>query len=300
MRVVIAIKPGAKCEWIEAALRLLPSSDRLDIVLVSAAHIPGPPLTSPGRRACGLYWAALGALRTEAEEGAKRTTDVLRQQLAQRASHVAVRVLTSRPANAIVQAATVWGAELILTGSPSCGAFERGFLGSVSADVVRMALCPVLVAGPRIGQIRRVLAATDGSVHAEAALRFLAGLPVLATAEVRVCAITEASSSGWVAPLFARWRQTHAISPHIEQQHRTAFRSLARAQEILARFSCPAQTSLRVGDVRHELTDELERWAPDLLVLGARGRTARPDVTLGSLTEMLLGRAPCPSLVVRA
>ena len=52
--------------------------------------------------------------------------------------------------------------------------------------------------------------------------------------------------------------------------------------------------------MRHELTDELERWGPDLLVLGARGRTAGPDVALGSLTETLLGRAPCPSLIVRA
>jgi nucleotide-binding universal stress UspA family protein len=239
-------------------------------------------------------------MRTDAECAARRVTDRIRQRLTARGVRVGVRIVATRPPAAVVQAAEAWGADLILIGAPSGGALGRVFLGSVPADVVRMALCPVLVAGPRIGQIRRVLAATDGSLHAEAALRFLAALPLLPSAEVRVCAIAEASSSGWIAPLFARWRQTQGISPHIEQQHRTALRSLARAQEILARFSCPAQTSLRTGEVRHEMTDELERWTPDLLVLGARGRTAGPDVALGSLTETLLGRASCPSLVVRA
>jgi len=299
MRVVIAVKPGTGGEWIEDALCRLPLPDPLDIVLVSAVHIPRPPLTSPGRHARRLYWAALGALRKEAEQGAKRTTDLLQQQFARRAARVAVRILAARPAIAIVQAATVWGAELILTGGPSRGALGRALLGSVPADVVRMAACPVLVAGPRVGQMQRVLVATDGSLHAEAALRFLAALPVLPSSEVRVCAIAEVSSPGWVAPLLTRWRQTHEV-PHTELQHRAALRSLARAQAILAASSCRAQTSLRTGDVRHELTDELGCWGPDLLVLGARGRTAGPDVALGSLTETLLGRAPCPSLIVRA
>jgi nucleotide-binding universal stress UspA family protein len=300
MRVVIAVKPGTGCEWIEAALRLLPLPDPLDIVLVSAVHIPRPPLTSPGRHARRLYWAALGALRTEAEQVAKRTTDLIQQRFASRAARVTVRILAARPAIAIVQAATVWGAELILTGGPSRGALGRALLGSVSADVVRTAGCPVLVAGPRVGQIQRVLAATDGSLHAEAALRFLAALPVLPSSEVRVCAIAEVSSPGWVAPLLTCWRQEHEVARLTERQHRAALRSLARAQTILAGSPCRTQTSLRTGEVRHELTEELERWGPDLLVLGARGRTAGPDVALGSLTETLLGRALCPSLVVRA
>ncbi len=235
MRVVIAVKPGTGGEWIEAALRRLPLPDPLDIVLVSAVHIPRPPLTSPGRHARGLYWAAVGVLRTEAERAAKRTTDLLQQRLARRASRVAVRILAAQPAIAIVQAATAWGAELILTGGPSRGALGRALLGSVPADVVRMAACPVLVAGPRVGQMRRVLAATDGSLHAEAALRFLAALPVPPSSEVRVCAIAEVSSPGWVAPLLTRWRQKHE-PPHTELQHRAALRSLARAQAILAGF----------------------------------------------------------------
>ena len=109
MRVVIAVKPGTGGEWIEDALCRLPLPDPLDIVLVSAVHIPRPPLTSPGRHARRLDRAALGALRKEAEQGAKRTTDLLQQQFARRAARVAVRILAARPAIAIVQAATVWG-----------------------------------------------------------------------------------------------------------------------------------------------------------------------------------------------
>ena len=38
----------------------------------------------------------------------------------------------------------------------------------------------------------------------------------------------------------------------------------------------------------------------DLLVVGARGRTAGSTVPLGRVTESLLHQAPCPTLVYRA
>jgi nucleotide-binding universal stress UspA family protein len=300
MRIVIALKPDGDSDWIDAALGLLPLPDALDVLLLSAIHIPRPPLTSPGGNARRLYWAALGAMRADAEDAVRCLTETVRRRLALRGARVAVRMVTARPAAAIVAAAAAWGADLILTGSPSRGALGRAILGSVSVDVVRMASCPVLVTGRPAGQVQRVLVATDGSVHAEAALRFLAGLPVRLPPEVRVCAVAELAHPGWVARFLDRWRRRRAVPPHAEQQNRIALRSLARAQDILGGLACPIQTSLRVGDVRRELADELERWAPDLLVFGARGRTAGPDVALGSVAETLLARMACPSLVVRA
>jgi nucleotide-binding universal stress UspA family protein len=56
---------------------------------------------------------------------------------------------------------------------------------------------------------------------------------------------------------------------------------------------------VRHGDAGRELADEVHRWVPDLLVVGARGRTAGREVALGSVTESLLRQAKCPTLVFR-
>jgi nucleotide-binding universal stress UspA family protein len=85
-----------------------------------------------------------------------------------------------------------------------------------------------------------------------------------------------------------------------EMEKQTALRAMARAQGILGDLSREIQSSLRTGDAGHELADEVSRWIPDLLVIGARGRTAGPNVPLGSVAELLLRATRCPTLVVRA
>jgi nucleotide-binding universal stress UspA family protein len=192
----------------------------------------------------------------------------------------------------------VWGADLILTGSSGRGAVSRALLGSVSDEVVRSAPCPVLVAKRWVASLQRVLLATDGSRHAEAALRFVAKLPVPASTEVRVCVVSEALPRPSI-PLLSRGQHKNMLLvADIEKQ--SALRSMARARAILADLWGGVQSSVRAGDPGHELTDEVNRWVPDLLVLGARGRTAGPNVSLGSVAEVVLRATRCPTLVVRA
>ena len=73
----------------------------------------------------------------------------------------------------------------------------------------------------------------------------------------------------------------------------------ALAASFPVALACPIESSVRYGDARRELTAEVRRWAPDLLVLGARGRTAGRGVRLGRVAEMLLRQARCPTLVYR-
>ena len=91
---------------------------------------------------------------------------------------VSTRLLEGRPASEIVRSATADGVDLIILGARGHGTFERLLLGSVSAEVVDLAPCPVLVA--RHSASGRVLAGADGSPDAQLALDFLAGLRPLA------------------------------------------------------------------------------------------------------------------------
>lgn len=297
MRLLVALQPHADPGWVAEGIRIFPLSDPLDIVLVSALDVPRPPLTSPGPAARRLYGGAIAGLRRHAQQGAEVVVEAVHAALRPRAASVAVRILDDRPVPAILHAARAWSADLILVGSSGRGALGRAILGSVSHEVVRAAPCPVLVAKRRVTRFERMLVATDGSLTAEAALRFVAGLPVPPTAELRVCAVSEAPEVP--APIPGRDARAAALLLLAETEKRTAVQAVTQALGILTPLPCPIQSSVRHGDAGRELADEVHRWVPDLLVVGARGRTAGREVPLGRVTESLLRQAPCPTLVYR-
>jgi nucleotide-binding universal stress UspA family protein len=296
MRVVVALQPDADPAWVAEGISMFPLTDPLELVVVCALDVPRPPLTSPGPAARRLYGGAIAGLRREAEQGAEAVIETVRTALRPRAGSVAARVVDGRPVPVILHAARSWNADLILMRGSGRGALGRAILGSVPDEVVRAAPCPVLVAKRRVARCDRMLVATDGSLHAEAALRFVAALPVPPTAELRVCAVSEAPEG---PPWPGRDGRTATLLLLAETERRMAVQAVTKALDILTALSCPIQSSVRHGDAGRELADEVRRWAPDLLVIGARGRTAGPTVALGRVTESLLREAPCPTLVYR-
>src|SRR5262245_9840069 len=284
MRVVIEVEPHADPGWAAEGLATLPLTDPLEVVLVSALDVPRPPLTSPGPAARRLYAGAITGLRREAAQCAEAVIETLRPALRPRAASVAVRIVDGRPVPTILDAATAWNADLILVRSNDRGLIGRTLLGSVSGDVVRAAPCPVLVVKRRVTRFERMLVATDGSLHAEAAVRFVATLAVPPTAELRVCAVSETPDA---VPGTGRDGRAAMLVLLTETETRTAVHAVTSALDILAALACPIQSSVRHGDARRELTEEVRRWVPDLLVLGARGRTAARDAPLGRVTETL-------------
>jgi nucleotide-binding universal stress UspA family protein len=295
MRVIVALEPHADPTWATEGIRSFPLTDPLEVVLVSALDVPRPPLTSPGPAARRRYDGAIAGLRREAQQAAERTCETLRAELSPRAASVAVRIVDGRPVPTILIAARSWNADLVLVGSSRRHRLSRALLGSVSDEVVRAAPCPVLVANRGVARFARMLLATDGSLHAEAALRFVAGLPVPPTVELRVCAVSEMPE---ILPGPSHHRDG-TLDLLVETEKRTAVRAVATALDILTELSCPMQSSVRHGDAGRELADEVRRWVPDLLVVGARGRTAGTEVALGRVTESLLRHAACPTLVYR-
>jgi nucleotide-binding universal stress UspA family protein len=288
VRVVIALEPDADPGWAAECLRTVPLTDPLDIVVVSALDVPRPPLTSLAPGARSLYRGATASLRRSAQQGAEMAVEALAAALRPRAASVAVRIVDGRPVPTILLAAQSWNADLILVGASHRGALGRAVLGSVSDEVVRAAPCPVLVAKRPVLRLERMLVATDGSLQAEAAVRFVATLPVPPTVELRICAVAE-MPEGRAATLLLL----------VETEKQTTVQAVTRAFEILTVLSCPLQSSVRHGDAGRELVEEVRRWVPDLLVVGARGRTAGSGVPLGRVTESLLRQAPCPTLVYR-
>jgi nucleotide-binding universal stress UspA family protein len=58
------------------------------------------------------------------------------------------RFMSGVPAEQLAELADQEDAEMIVVGSGAGGAFERGFLGGVSHDLIGLAHCPVVVVPP--------------------------------------------------------------------------------------------------------------------------------------------------------
>lgn len=101
--------------------------------------------------------------------------------------HVEATLLLGRAASVIVEEARRMAADVVVIGSHGHGTVASALLGSVSAEVVDHAPCPVLVA--RKTTLTKVVLATDGSDGARQAEDLVASWPFLASLPVRVVSV---------------------------------------------------------------------------------------------------------------
>jgi len=138
---------------------------------------------------------------------------------------------------------------------------------------------------------KKILLATDGSSHAEEALKYARDLALRDNAQVIVVHATPPVPAYMGEP----WRQqfiSHNVAEG-EQVVEAAVEKLRKAGvdvivEVLE--GPPADAVLRVADVRQ----------CDLIVMGSRGRGELSSLLLGSVSHRVLSHAHVPVLVVRA
>jgi nucleotide-binding universal stress UspA family protein len=132
----------------------------------------------------------------------------------------------------------------------------------------------------------RILVATDGSIGADAAMKWLGSFPLPENAAVEVI-----SASGLPfaaeAMIAKGWRQLLAESERVVDQ--------ARAR-LAERWTTVAARTLD-GDARDAIIAAAKQGKADLIVLGARGLGAVASFLLGSVSLAVGRDAPCPVLV---
>lgn len=204
-----------------------------------------------------------------------------------------------RAASAIVAEAKRWEADLVVAGSRGHGPIEAVLLGSVAAEVVDHAPCPVLVA--RSGRVRASIVAEDGSNGAATARATLIAFPGLAGDSVCVTSVVHVAapaSSGITATVRETARAEHA--KEVAAAWKDCETVSDRAAAALEAAGIPASTAVREGDPAHEILGQAQDLGADLIVLGSRGRTGLARVLLGSVARNVLLHAPMSVLVARA
>jgi nucleotide-binding universal stress UspA family protein len=208
------------------------------------------------------------------------------------------RLGVGRPATLIVELASELRAELVIVGSRGRGPLASMLLGSVSAEVVDRAPCPVLVVRAPLSE--RVLLAVDGSASAEAAVTYLTANRLLVDREFEVLSV--APSSGY--PLAFSIAGPSETEPRAIDRRRAEYREwatsrAAAAETTLARAGYRVRSSISEGDAAQEIIEAAKALRCGLVVVGSRGLTGVNRILVGSVARNVLLHTGSSVLVVR-
>ena len=179
------------------------------------------------------------------------------------------------PYRIIVDEAKKNGSELIIMGRRGRTGIAKVAMGSVTARVIGHAPCDVLVV-PRAGadDYQKILVATDGSPHGEAA----------AAEAIKMAKKTDGSI---IALSVAR---SDAKIPEAEQ-------SVLKVKQMAEAESIACETLTVTGKNYVEIVEKAKEKDASLIVVGCHGRTGLGRLLMGSVTERVIGHAPCAVLV---
>ena len=202
------------------------------------------------------------------------------------------------PAETVQQYCRAHSVALVVAGSQGISGLKRFFLGTVVERMARMLPCPLLVVRPnRTGppRIRSIGVCCDrsragGALVAQAAFlarAFNADLHIFSALEAALdTAIQEPGEIPYgqaQMELQSRWRD------NLEAMVPTQLRDSVKVTVRLAFGEASDEIPILVG---HERLD--------LILVGVRNRSILGQWMVGSTTEALLRRAPCPVLAVPA
>ncbi len=185
---------------------------------------------------------------------------------------------TSQSAHAaIVAEARRLAADLIIMGRHGKTGLARLLLGSVAARTVGYSPVNVLIVpaeAPLAWNL--LLVASDGSVYSQAA-------------------VTEALD-------LARLFESRLLGVSVAREEGELPQAEAIAREMLAqanRAGLPMETRVTVAIPDDAIVRLARDQGANLIIMGSHGRTGLTRLLMGSVTERVIGSAPCPVLVVK-
>jgi nucleotide-binding universal stress UspA family protein len=207
-------------------------------------------------------------------------------------------VICGRPATVIVDQARDLRADLVVVGSRGRGPFTSLLLGSVSAEVVDHAPCPVLIVRGRLGG--PALVAVDGSPSSEAAVTYLLANRLFEEQPIEVIGVTRPPGyeSAWdIAGMSAG--ALEALDERRKFERCEFERVAARAAARLRAAGYPTRWSVTEGHAPKQIVNAAVGLGCGVIVMGSRGMTGLKRILLGSVARAVLLHSPTSVLIVR-
>lgn len=184
--------------------------------------------------------------------------------------------------------------DLIVMGSHGRRGFRRLLLGSVTSEVVRLAPCPLLVvresdegAAPR--EVDHVIVPVDFSSATDRALEVATELAATFEASIELLHAVEPvpyAEMSYPLPV-----ETDEFRSHAQERLESLAERLPAEREV--------RMTTVIGLAEEAVADAAGKTEASLVVISSHGHSGFARALLGSTTERLLRRAPCPVLVVR-
>lgn len=240
------------------------------------------------------------------EEISSRLRDIASSQMAEFLSHrgqgIEIEEIQKSGSSAgqiILDYADSQDIDLIVMGTRGRGRVKRFFLGSVAAEVMRFARCPVLTSRGgtdlrTVGPAKVVLAAVDFSENSKTALSWAREIASAGGAQLHVVHVLE---SRHYAGFFASEGQK--VMSGIERIQDMGEARLRQFAEALPGPEVQHEFHTVVGRAVIELLTLADRLEADLIVAGSQGFDPVADLVFGSTAEGLACRSACPVLTVK-
>lgn len=244
---------------------------------------------------------ALLTINEAAEREAKELVNQTALQVKAEGRQVDGVVGFGRAADVIADECADFKPDLLVVGSRGRGGIASAVLGSVSAELVDRAHCPVLVA--RTPRLHSIVLAEDGSPSAAAGASAIVDLPAFATCDVRVVSVVDAgfpvvlADPGLPDTALDAFRAYQSSLPELRASHAAMARERAAA---LSLAGITATSEQREGRAAAELLTAASQQHADCIVIGSRGQTGLRRLLLGSVARSVLFHAPCSVLITHA
>jgi nucleotide-binding universal stress UspA family protein len=215
------------------------------------------------------------------EEAEKRAREALASFTAEAGDEAeTITIEASDPYQGILDGAKQSRADIIVIGRRGKRGLARMMVGDATAKVIGHADCAVLVA-PRAARLweKRILLATDGSKHSEAAAAAAGHLAKQSGLPVSVVSVVTASQNA-----ARRQEAQEAVATKVVQ---------------LKALGVAAEGKVVEGRPDEAIVKAAEDVGADLIVMGSHGRTGLVKVLLGSVAERVIGQAVCAVLVIK-
>lgn len=214
-------------------------------------------------------------------------------------------ITVGKPADEIIRAVEEKDIDLVISATRGRSGIKRLILGSVTERLMLTLPCPLLVlrspehdlakVPEKAIRLKKILVGCDFSPDSGQALSHALSLAQEFEAELHLVNVIEATAQ----PNFLK------AEPSASEEIQADFRQLLdrKLKDLVpadARHWCTPQTSILEGQPYEELAKYAEAKGIDMIVMGIRGHGLMKSLFLGSTTDRVVRRAPCPVLSVGA
>jgi nucleotide-binding universal stress UspA family protein len=194
------------------------------------------------------------------------------------------------PSQRLVAVAEAERCGVVVMGRRGRSRLERAMVGSVTARVIGLGSADVLVVplGAAIGW-DTILVATDGSGSSVGAARTAVDFASSYGAKLHAVSVVDVPD------------EFHAEAPAVVDRLIEKARGyLAGVRALADAAGVGCATAVREGASAEAIVRLAAEITASLVVMGSHGRTGLVRLLMGSVTEKVIGHAPCPVLVVKA